>query len=117
LTGPTLPLGFAPTTIYPSRDIPVEPGDRLYVLSDGLYEVPSTAGELWGAARLQSTLAELGSRPVAEVLARTIDRAAQWLGHECFPDDVAVMGVELLPEFTAALGCEEEEACERNPQF
>jgi sigma-B regulation protein RsbU (phosphoserine phosphatase) len=117
LAGPTLPLGFAPTTIYPSREIPVEPGDRLYVLSDGLYEVPSTAGELWGATRLQSTLAELGSRPVAEVLARTIDRAAQWLGHECFPDDVAVMGVELLPEFTTALGCEEEEACERTPQF
>jgi sigma-B regulation protein RsbU (phosphoserine phosphatase) len=98
LTSPALPLGFDHSHRYATVELPVVPGDRLYVLSDGLYEVPAPSGELWGPARLQRTISELGRRPLAEVIARTIESAAGWLGHERFPDDVAVMGFELEAE-------------------
>jgi sigma-B regulation protein RsbU (phosphoserine phosphatase) len=90
-----LPLGFDPSTVYVTETLSVEPGDRLYLLSDGLYEVPDSRGELWGQDRLEQTVQTFGRRPLAEVISGMIDEAVRWLGHEQFPDDVAVMGVEL----------------------
>jgi len=95
LTQPSLPLGFDATNTYRSAVVPLMRGDRLYVLSDGLYEIPSPTGELWGQARLEATMRNEGRRPVGEVLSRTIDEAARWHGQDYFPDDVAVMGIEL----------------------
>lgn len=95
LQQPSLPLGFDLSTAYSTVDIPVTAGDRLYLLSDGLYEVPAPTGELWGQARLEEHVRELGRRPLTEVIPRTIDEAARWLGHDRFPDDVAMMGLEM----------------------
>jgi sigma-B regulation protein RsbU (phosphoserine phosphatase) len=75
--------------------VPFSPGDRLYLFSDGIYEVPAPSGELWGDRRFVETVVELGQRPIPEVIEKTVERAAQWLGRDEFPDDVAVMGVEL----------------------
>ena len=98
LTQPNLPLGFDGAYVYGTTDVPLMPGDRIYVLSDGLYEVPSPTGELWGQARLETALCEGAHLPLADVLARTIEEAKRWLGHDQFPDDVAVMGLDLADE-------------------
>jgi len=95
LTSPNLPLGFVASNTYHTVELPVTPGDRLFLLSDGLYEVPAPSGELWGRARLEATIRALDRRPLTEVISRTIDAATRWLGHDRFPDDVAVMGLEL----------------------
>lgn len=95
LSKPNLPLGFDQSTVYGTEVIPVGPGDRVYFLSDGLYEVPDSQGNLWGQERLEGIVRTLGHRPLAEILSRTLNEAVRWLGHEQFPDDVAVMAVEL----------------------
>jgi sigma-B regulation protein RsbU (phosphoserine phosphatase) len=95
LTQPNLPLGFDPANVYRTTAVPLMPGDRLYVLSDGLYEIPSPGGELWGQARLEATMRDQGHRPVGDVLLRTIEEAARWRGQDDFPDDVAIMGIEI----------------------
>lgn len=95
LSKPNLPLGFDQSTVYGTEVIPVGPGDRVYFLSDGLYEVPDSQGNLWGQERLEEIVRTLGHRPLAEILSRTLNEAVRWLGHEQFPDDVAVMAVEL----------------------
>ena len=95
LARPNFPLGFDPSTIYPTEELPVGPGDRLYVLSDGLYEVPTSNGELWGQDRLEQTVRAFGHRSLSEVVSGTIEEAVRWQGHDHFPDDVALMGVEL----------------------
>jgi sigma-B regulation protein RsbU (phosphoserine phosphatase) len=73
-------------------------GDRLYLMSDGLYEVPSPTGELWGQTRLETAMRKASGRSLAHALSCTIEEAARWLGHAHFPDDVAVMGLELNDE-------------------
>lgn len=95
LTRPGLPLGFDPASVYPTVDVLYEPGDRLYLFSDGLYEVPGPAGELWGQQRLQEAVTRMGRRPMRDVIPALIGEASRWLGHDLFPDDVAVMGVTL----------------------
>jgi sigma-B regulation protein RsbU (phosphoserine phosphatase) len=68
------------------------------MLSDGLYEVPASNGELWGQDRLEQTVRTFGHRPLTEVVSGTIAEAIRWQGHEHFPDDVALMGVELAEQ-------------------
>ncbi len=92
---PSLPLGFDHSTTYVTVELPIAPGDRLYLLSDGLYEVPDRTGELWGQVRLDETIRRFGDRPLAEAVSRTIAESIRWQGHERFPDDVALMGVEI----------------------
>ena len=48
--------------------------------------------------RRSPALASGGRRPLGEVITSTIEAATQWLGHESFSDDVAVMGFELEDE-------------------
>jgi len=95
LARPNFPLGFDPSTTYLTEELPVGPGDRLYVLSDGLYEVPTSNGELWGQDRLEQTVRAFGHRSLSDVVSGTIEEAVRWQGHDHFPDDVALMGVEL----------------------
>ena len=92
---PNLPLGFDRSTTYATAELSIAPGDRLYLLSDGLYEVPDPSGELWGQGRLEATIRALGGRSLETVIADAIAGAARWLGHDQFPDDVALMGVEV----------------------
>lgn len=92
---PNLPLGFNSSTTYVAEELPVALGDRLYLLSDGLYEVPDPTGELWGQVRLDETIRRFGDRPLAEVVSGTIAEAIRWQRHEQFPDDVALMGLEI----------------------
>lgn len=92
---PNLPLGFDPSTTYVTATLPLAPGDRVYLLSDGLYEFPAASGELWGQGRLETTIQALGQQPLETVITETIAEAVRWQGHEQFPDDVALMGLEL----------------------
>jgi sigma-B regulation protein RsbU (phosphoserine phosphatase) len=96
LKNSSLPLGFCVPNLYETihLPVPISPGDRLYFFSDGVYEVPSPSGEMWGQERFAQTMMESGALPMADVIARTVERAAQWLGHDQFPDDVALMGIE-----------------------
>lgn len=98
LAQPNLPLGFDPSTTYVTATLPIEPGDRVYLLSDGLYEFPAANGELWGQERLETTIRALAQQPLEIVIAETIAEAVRAQGHEQFPDDVALMGVEIERE-------------------
>lgn len=96
LAQPNLPLGFDDSTTYVTTDLTISPGDRLYLLSDGLYEVPDPNGELWGQDRLEETIRRFGTAPMTEVVSGAVAEAIRWQRHEQFPDDVALMGVEVL---------------------
>lgn len=95
LAQPGLPLGFEPGYRYETAELPFDAGDRLYLLSDGLYEVPGLTGELWGRERLEGSVRRMQGRPLSDVIPELITEARRWLGHDLFPDDVAVMGLSL----------------------
>lgn len=95
LSGATFPLGFQEETRYTSQTIPLETGDRLFLFSDGLYEIRSPEEELWGRERLESVLAGLEEAPLAEALTQTIRAARAWHQQEHFVDDAALLGLEV----------------------
>ncbi|MEC4889558.1 MAG: SpoIIE family protein phosphatase [Nitrospira sp.] len=96
LTEPGLPLGLLPDTSYVLKTARLVPGDRVLLMSDGLYEAPSPAGEVWGLQRLGRILRDTVSRPLADVLPQLLAEAERWHGAASFPDDAALMGLECL---------------------
>jgi sigma-B regulation protein RsbU (phosphoserine phosphatase) len=95
LTTQTFPLGFESETTFSSQHLALYPGDRVFLLSDGIYEAPSPDGEMWGCPRLADQLIASRRQTVAESVSQTVEMARQWHGRETFPDDVALLGLEL----------------------
>jgi len=61
--GPRLPLGARREVVYESLAVNLRPGDRILMLTDGLAEAPTTAGEPLGYPALGSLLAALPAAP------------------------------------------------------
>lgn len=100
LASASLPLGFDPDSTFESARTQLQPHDRLYLLSDGIYEAPSTTGELWGKPRLQATLEEHRTSSLVHSITETMAIAHQWLDGDIFPDDVALLGLEIQDRST-----------------
>lgn len=97
LTRVQLPLGFEPDSTYDVTTMQIAEGDRLVLMSDGIYEAPAPTGELWGTERLRATLTALASRPLAEVCPLVMEEVERWHGAPVFPDDAALFGLEFHP--------------------
>jgi hypothetical protein len=85
-TPPALPLGLVAGQTYELMRGHLAPAQRLVLMSDGVPEARSQAGELYGFDRL-SSLTLLGAHEIAE--------AAQAFGQE---DDITVLTLELAPK-------------------
>jgi serine phosphatase RsbU (regulator of sigma subunit) len=53
---PAFPIGLLPQPVFPSREIPVSPGDRLALFTDGIVEATDASGEPFGYERLEQVL-------------------------------------------------------------
>jgi sigma-B regulation protein RsbU (phosphoserine phosphatase) len=95
LTASSLPLGFDAENEFRSSYTQLHEDDRLFLFSDGIYEAPASSGELWGRQRLQATLDALRTSSIERCIQETMANARRWLGGEIFPDDVALVGLEI----------------------
>ena len=100
LTGGAMFLGFRRSTVYPTREVELQPGDRLVVYTDGVTEAADPSGAFFDRAGLEEFLASnsgLGTDAFADALMAHLRR---WAGHasddQPFADDVtlAVLDVE-----------------------
>ena len=95
LTRSSFPLGFDPSAQFESDRVSLKPVDRLFLLSDGIYEVPSPSGELWGRERFQGVIDAGTQTALAATIASCFSAARGWQQAQQFPDDAAVVGIEL----------------------
>jgi sigma-B regulation protein RsbU (phosphoserine phosphatase) len=87
-------LGMIADHYYQSLEMPVKPGDRFLMYSDGLVE-RAKEGEMWvqGAQRLLGYAPQLQGGPISALPARI---ASICLGTaEKFDDDMVIMAVEV----------------------
>lgn len=93
-----LPLGMFEESQYTVQEFHVEPGDRLLLFSDGVYDAVSPLGEAYGgrmlARAIQSTrllpaatvpraiLAELAEYRVTETLDDALVLCLDWFGRQ-----------------------------------
>jgi sigma-B regulation protein RsbU (phosphoserine phosphatase) len=90
-----MPVGLWPEMEFDCIDIPVCPGDRLLLYSDGVTECMSPKGELFGEERLLEYLFHASCEPLEKLL-EGIDREMNaWAGDANFGDDVSLLAIEV----------------------
>ena len=76
------------------QSITLNPGDRLYVYSDGIGEVQNGAGRMLGRGGISDALATTHSLSLEASLERLVEAAAEWSGGR-FDDDISALAVEI----------------------
>jgi sigma-B regulation protein RsbU (phosphoserine phosphatase) len=97
LLRPGMVLGRLRRAAYTEASVPLEPGDRLLLFTDGIPEALNAAGEPFGDARLRKILAEASDLAADALADRLLQRVAAWTGRSAgFEDDLTlvVAGVE-----------------------
>lgn len=98
LGGRSWPTGFSPDEIYQTNSITLLDKDRLYLFSDGIYEVENADNEIWGKDRLQAALEQVYKRSMKLGLKSLIHASRAWQFDGIFGDDVALIGLEFNSE-------------------
>jgi serine phosphatase RsbU (regulator of sigma subunit) len=86
-----LPLGMFEETDYVAQDFHVEPGDRLVLVSDGVYAVASPRGEAYGDAALNRAIQSTRLLPAAEVPRAVLRELSGHRGRPVPDDDALVV--------------------------
>lgn len=94
LEGSNPPIGWLPEAEYETQSTTLQPGDRLYVHSDGLVEAPSPDGEQFGESRLIRTLRECRTVPLAASLSHVREEVETWCNRSR-QDDVSMVALEV----------------------
>jgi sigma-B regulation protein RsbU (phosphoserine phosphatase) len=95
LTHTSFPLGFDPSAQFINDCLSLKPDDRLFLLSDGIYEVSSSSGEVWGRERFRQVIDAGRQTSLSVTIASSFFAARCWQQTQQFSDDAAVMGLEL----------------------
>ncbi|GAA2498600.1 PP2C family protein-serine/threonine phosphatase [Streptomyces gobitricini] len=86
-----LPLGMFEDTLYTTQRFDVQPGDRLFFLSDGVYDVASPAGERYGEKALMRAMTASRLLPPSQVPRAVLRELAGHRGDEEADDDALVV--------------------------
>ena len=96
-TGPAnLPLGVLSGARYTQEQISVQPGDRVFLYTDGVAECPGEQGSQYGDDRMLATLNRMTGSPLPEMRGMLREDLTHYAGGTLQHDDVTFLMVELL---------------------
>lgn len=97
LSGPSnLPLGVMRETSFAQGHARVQPGDRLFVCTDGVGECPDAGGEFYGDYRLLDVLERNAQLPVSGIRDFVRDDLIRYAGGAVQHDDCTFLTLEVL---------------------
>ncbi len=86
-----LPLGISAEPAIAIKETRLEPGDALFLYTDGLTESRNGSGEEYGLGRLTGWLAGRHGRPARELARESVDEIEFYRGGTPLGDDLTVM--------------------------
>lgn len=89
-----MPVGFFPEAEYAAAWVQIPPASRVYIYSDGCYEIPVPDGQVRTREEMVQYLDELGPGPAAPLEA-LYQRAKTLRGGECLDDDFSIVRVTI----------------------
>ncbi|MBN2716905.1 MAG: SpoIIE family protein phosphatase [Deltaproteobacteria bacterium] len=89
------PIGFLTDYEFTEFQSPLNPGDRLFLYTDGIIDVTSPTFMPFGVDRLKKRLLALSEVPLNEALSTFEKHIIDYRGSEDFDDDLSLLGVEV----------------------
>ncbi|MDX1957487.1 MAG: SpoIIE family protein phosphatase [Leptospiraceae bacterium] len=93
-TGPL--LGITDNINYPTIEAPFIRKDKLFLFTDGLYDVFDINNEVFGHTQLQTTLLSYNGRSLNDIMENTIGDISIYSKDSSFTDDMTFIGIEFI---------------------
>ena len=90
-----LPLGAMRGARYDQAKTNLQPGDRIFVYTDGIPECPDPAGEFYGEERLLDVLQRTAHLSTAEIKQTVFESVGKHVGGPLLHDDCTLMVLEV----------------------
>ena len=90
-----IPLAIDLDTHYGQLSIPMAPGDRLFVYTDGIIDAPSPEGESFGLTRLKDVLDANTGVPLPELKSVVLKALHEYTEKELTHDDITLIALEI----------------------
>ncbi len=91
----SFPIGLAERP-YEECSLAMNPGDRIYLYSDGIPEAMDSDDRVFGGDRLLEALEQARDEPLHRTVESLIEELGRWTGSAGLRDDVSLMAVEFL---------------------
>jgi sigma-B regulation protein RsbU (phosphoserine phosphatase) len=88
---PALPVGAMLETTYEAGSVTLQPGDGLFVYSDGITEATDVKGAQFGEARLAATLSEVSRMHGRKLLDDVVGRVREHCRDAPQTDDITAL--------------------------
>jgi serine phosphatase RsbU (regulator of sigma subunit) len=88
------PIGMIDGVEFDESVIELQPGDRLYLHSDGVTEEANVREELFGDERLLSAIADGQALSLSETVESLVQKVIAWRGEDHLRDDVSILAIE-----------------------
>jgi len=96
LEGTDLPIGIGES--YQQHSIHLQPGDRVYLYSDGITEAMNGDRAQLGVERLQKIIEENRDKPLQESIEEILHQVDAWTGDAGARDDISILAVEIASD-------------------
>jgi len=97
LASGTIPLAILPDAEFPiGGPISLEPGDLLFLLTDGVLEARASEGPMFGAERALQVVRDNRGKTAKEIIEILYQAALEYSGREKLDDDVTVVVIKVL---------------------
>lgn len=97
VSGGGVPVGMMPDMEYETTRVQLQPGDRLFLYSDGITECENKEGEQFGEDRLLACLQQCFSDTLKQAVERVEQQIRVWNQSDSFEDDVTFLILEWKP--------------------
>ena len=97
IVSPTTPpaIGFLPSATFQEQTLSLKQGDRLFLYSDGIFEIDDDGGHEWGETGLAKVAQSSTSLPLFGNLQAILNAAKAWQNHSPLKDDVSLIGIAI----------------------
>jgi sigma-B regulation protein RsbU (phosphoserine phosphatase) len=90
-----LPLAIDADTRYLEFSIPLEPGDQLFIYTDGIIEAPGPDGEPFGLNRLKDVLDSQAGGTIGQIKLAVLEALKRYSGNGLAHDDLTLIAMEI----------------------